>query len=69
MALGSDAPRTFRLVVGQTLAYVLVGGVLGVVGSFFASQLIRGLLYEVSPLDPLTLVGVAVMLVATAAGA
>ena len=69
MALGSDAPRTFRLVVGQTLAYVLAGGVLGVVGSIFASQLIRGLLYEVSPLDPLTLVGVAVMLVATAAGA
>ena len=69
MALGSDAPSTFRLVVGQTLGYVLAGGALGVVGAYFASQLIRGLLYEVSPLDPLTLVGVAVMLVATAAGA
>jgi predicted permease len=69
MALGADAPSTFRLVVGQTLAYVLAGGALGVLGAYFASQLIRGLLYEVSPLDPLTLVGVAVMLVATAAGA
>ena len=69
MALGSDARRTFRLVVGQTLGYVLFGGVLGVVGSFFAARLIRGLLYEVSPLDPLTLIGVVVLLIATACGA
>ncbi len=69
MALGSDARRTFRLVVGQTLGYVFVGGVLGVVASFFAARLIRGLLYEVSPLDPLTLIGVVVVLIATAAGA
>ena len=69
MALGADARLTFRLVVGQTLAYVLAGGVLGVAGSFFASGLIRGLLYEVSPLDPATLVGVAALLVTTAAGA
>ncbi|MBW2233619.1 MAG: ABC transporter permease [Deltaproteobacteria bacterium] len=29
MALGSDAPRTFRLVVGHTLTFVLAGGILG----------------------------------------
>ena len=69
MALGSDARSTFRLVVGQTLRYVLLGGVLGVGGSFFAARLIRGLLYDVSPLDPITLVGVVALLMATAAGA
>jgi len=69
MALGSDASATFRLVVGQTLTYVLLGGVLGVVGAAFAASLIRGLLYEVSPLDPLTLIGVVTLLMATAAGA
>jgi len=69
MALGSDASATFRLVVGQTLTYVLLGGVLGVVGAAFAASLIRGLLYEVSPLDPLTLIGVVALLMATAAGA
>ncbi len=69
MALGSDAQTTFRLVVGQTLGYVLLGGVVGVVGSFFAASVIRGLLYEVSPLDPITLVGVVAVLMATAAGA
>ncbi len=66
MALGADASRTFRLVVGQTAAYVLAGGVLGVIGSVLAGSVIRGLLYEVSPLDPLTLVGVVVLLGASA---
>jgi predicted permease len=69
MALGSDAKVTFRLVVRQTLGYVGLGGVLGIVGSVFAARLIRGLLYEVSPLDPVTLLGVVALLMATAAGA
>ena len=30
MALGADAPRTFRLVVGQTLGFVLAGALIGV---------------------------------------
>ena len=37
---------------------------LGVVGAFFATRLISGLLFGVAPNDPLTLVGVAVMMVA-----
>ena len=69
MALGSGASSTFRLVVSQTLAYVLLGGVLGVVAYAFAAGVIRGLLYEVSPLDPLTLVSVVAFLIVTAAGA
>jgi putative ABC transport system permease protein len=69
MALGSDAPATFRLVVRQTLSYVLLGGVVGVAASFFAARLIRGLLYEVSPLDPVTLIAVVGVLLATATGA
>ena len=69
MALGSGAPATFRLVVRQTLSYVVLGGILGIAGSFFAARVIRGLLYEVSPLDPLTLIGVVAVLLVTAAGA
>lgn len=68
-ALGSDAPRTFRLVVGQTLGYVVVGGIVGIVGALFTSRIVRGLLHEVSPLDPLTLVGVVVVLLVAAGGA
>ena len=69
MALGSDGSHTFRLVLGQTLVYVLAGGVIGVIGSIFTSRLLRGLLYEVSPLDVPTLMGVVVVLTATAVGA
>jgi len=69
MALGSDGPRTFRLVVGQTFIYVLAGGAVGVAGAILASRIVRGLLFEVSPLDPLTLVGVVLVLMITALGA
>lgn len=69
MALGSGAARTFRLVVGQTLAFVLAGAVAGIAASWFARRLIEGLLYEVSPLDPATLVGVTSVLLATGAAA
>jgi putative ABC transport system permease protein len=69
MALGSDGPRTFRLVVGQTLAYVLAGGALGVVGSVFSGRVIGGLLYGVSPLDLLTVSAVVVTLLLTGLGA
>jgi hypothetical protein len=69
MALGADAGRTFRLVVGQTLLYVLAGGAVGVAGAVAVSRLVRGLLFEVSPLDPATLVGVLLLLLLTAAGA
>jgi len=69
MALGSDTRSTFSLIVRQTLGYAALGGVLGVVGAAIAARVIGGLLYNVSPLDPLTLLGVVALLMATAAGA
>jgi ABC-type antimicrobial peptide transport system permease subunit len=41
-----------------------VGLVLGVGGAIFATRLIRGLLFGVTPYDPITLVGVAVVMAA-----
>jgi len=66
MALGSDARATFLLVVRETLVYVLLGGAAGLVGSYFLGRVVRGLVFEVSPLDPLTVVGTAAVLVVTA---
>ena len=66
MALGSDGPSTYRLVVGQTLIYVVVGGALGVIGAMSVSRIVEGLLFEVSPLDPATLAGVLVVLLLAA---
>jgi putative ABC transport system permease protein len=69
MALGSDPARTFRLVVRQALGYVLAGGALGALGSVFTSRIVRGLLFEVSPLDPATMSLAAATLILTALGA
>jgi predicted permease len=55
MALGASAPDTVVLVVRQAMGMLLVGTAAGVVGSIVAGRFIRGLLYSVSPSDPLTL--------------
>ncbi len=67
MALGSGRGTTFLLVVEDTLAYVAVGGCVGLVGSYFTARVMRGLVFEVSPLDLATVVATATLLVATAA--
>ena len=46
-----------------------IGLVLGVAGAFFAARVIRGLLFGVAPHDPITLIGVAVMMAAIGIGA
>ena len=41
---------------------ILVGAVLGLVGALLLTRLMASLLYEISPRDPLTFVGVTVLL-------
>jgi len=53
-------------VVGSALRPVLLGTVLGLVASAVASQWIAAQLYGVTPTDPLTYTGVAVLIVVTA---
>jgi ABC-type antimicrobial peptide transport system permease subunit len=62
MALGAEKGQIFRLVLGQGLRLVLVGLALGVVLSLPLTGLIKSDLYGVSATDPLTFVGVAVVL-------
>jgi putative ABC transport system permease protein len=69
MALGADRARTFRLVVGQTLTFVAMGGAAGILASIAAGRLVRGLLFGISPVDPVTLFGVAIALAALGVGA
>jgi putative ABC transport system permease protein len=67
MALGADPRRVSRLVVRDGMRVAGVGVTLGVVAALFATRFASGLLYGVSPRDPLTLTTVVVTLLAVSA--
>jgi len=66
MALGANARDLMRLVVGQGIRVALAGVTAGLLASVAATRLLVGMLFAVSPLDPLTFMVVAVVLVAAA---
>ncbi len=66
MALGADRPRIFGLILREGMGLTLAGIGLGLIGSLSLTRLMSGMLFEVSPMDPLTLTGVAAMLVLVA---
>jgi len=67
MSLGADGPAVVRLLMSTGLRLVLIGGVIGLLVTILVSRLVSGLLFEVSPLDPLTFVAVLVILVGVTA--
>jgi ABC-type antimicrobial peptide transport system permease subunit len=69
MSLGADRGRVQRMILKEGGVLLAIGLALGVAGAFFAGGIIRGLLFGVAPHDPITLVGVAVMMAAIGIGA
>ena len=69
LALGARPSALLGLVVGQSLRPVLAGVALGLVLAFLASRGLAGLLYAVTPTDPLTFATVPLLLAAAAAAA
>jgi putative ABC transport system permease protein len=66
LALGEDPRRTRRNVVLGGMRLVLVSIAIGLVGSLAVTRLIAGLLYHVSPADPLTFAGIGLLLAGVA---
>jgi putative ABC transport system permease protein len=64
MSLGADGGRVQRMILKEGGVLLAFGLVLGVVGAFFAARVIQGLLFGVAPHDPITFVGVAVLMAA-----
>ncbi|MGA7289094.1 MAG: FtsX-like permease family protein, partial [Terriglobales bacterium] len=62
MALGARRPDVVALVVKQGMALVLAGIVAGTVLSLAMTRLMAGMLFGISATDPLTFVGVAMLL-------
>jgi putative ABC transport system permease protein len=63
MALGAQTADVLKLVVGQGLVLTMVGVIFGVAAAFVLTRLLKTLLYEVAPTDPLTFVVVSASLV------
>jgi ABC-type antimicrobial peptide transport system permease subunit len=66
MALGAQAGNVLRLVIGQGLRLVVIGVVIGLLGSLALTRVMASLLFGVSATDPLTFAGVAMLLVGVA---
>jgi len=62
MAFGATPLALYRMVLQQGMAPVGVGLLAGVAGAFAAGRLVRSLLYQISPHDPLTILAVAVVI-------
>ncbi len=63
-ALGASPGTLVRSVVGGALRLTLAGVALGLAGAWLLTQSITSLLFEVSATDPLTFVGIALLLTA-----
>jgi ABC-type antimicrobial peptide transport system permease subunit len=66
MALGARASDVVALVVGYGARLLLVGLALGLVLALAFARFVRGFLYGLSPSDPVTYAGVALVLAAIA---
>jgi ABC-type antimicrobial peptide transport system permease subunit len=70
MALGASASRLQAGIIGQTLGLALAGILIGAVASRVLARALGGMLFGVTATDPLTFLGMPVILtmVAVAAG-
>jgi putative ABC transport system permease protein len=66
LALGAAPSRVLRSVVSRGAAISLVGLVIGAAGAFALTRLLRSLLFETAPLDPLTFAAMAAVLLVVA---
>jgi predicted permease len=62
LALGAQSRDVMQMVVGRGVALAGIGVVIGLVCALVLTRLMRGVLYDVSPSDPLTFGGVALAL-------
>ncbi len=66
MALGAPPGGVLRVVLAQAARLALEGAALGLVAALTLARVLRSLIYNVSPADPLTLGLVVVMVIAIA---
>jgi predicted permease len=66
VALGAQRRNILSLVVGHGVKVALAGAVLGILGAWASTRLVSSLLFGVTATDPITFVGVSLLLVVVA---
>jgi len=66
MALGARRTHAMAMILRQGIRLVLVGSALGLVGAYYGTQLLKGLVFGVSVHDPLVFGGVVAVILAVA---
>ncbi len=69
LALGAQRRNIMRMVLRQGFRLAIAGAAVGLLGALIVSHLMANLLYGVSPYDPLTFAGVAIVLTVVALAA
>jgi ABC-type antimicrobial peptide transport system permease subunit len=67
LALGASGATVRRLVLAEAGRLAGLGALLGIAGAVAGTRFLRGQLFEVRPVDPVTIGGAAVLLIAVAA--
>jgi putative ABC transport system permease protein len=62
MALGATRMNILRLIAGEGVRLIALGGAVGLVAAVLTAQLLKSLLFDVAPRDPVTYAAVAVLL-------
>jgi predicted permease len=63
MALGAQSSDVLKMVMREGAALIAAGLMIGLAGAWAATRMIEGQLYQVSPTDPLTFIGIAILLI------
>ena len=66
VALGAQRRSILSLVIGQGVRVALVGAAVGIAGAFATTRLVSSLLFGVTATDPITFIGVPLLLVLVA---
>jgi ABC-type antimicrobial peptide transport system permease subunit len=62
MSLGAQSAHVQRMILEEGGELLVLGLLLGVAGAFFVGRVIQGLLFGIAPHDPVTFIGVAVLM-------
>ena len=66
MAIGARPSDVFRMILGQGMFLTIIGMVAGLLGAYGLTRLMRTILFDVRPTDPLTFGAVALLLAVVA---